>query len=101
MTRTPTPTRYLTVYPAVRPALPGLNSAGLGYVRDDMLARAAAAEQQGADAEAAGNRTLADMCAGESRALRGAAENLVRYALHASWQVDCDPAVLPTVIPAA
>jgi hypothetical protein len=69
------------------PPLPALTVQGLAYVRDDLLARAAGAEQQEADAWAAGNVSLAQRCGGTASACRDAARQIVRYALDPAWSV--------------
>jgi hypothetical protein len=89
------------VYPAVLPAVPGLNSDGLGYIRDDLLRRAAAADRQGAEAMARGNLSLMQRCGGEAHALRSAAQAIVLYALDPTWQTDTTPTVYPIAVPEA
>jgi hypothetical protein len=87
------------VYPAALPAVPGLTSAGLGYVRDDMLRRAANADRQAAEAAGHGNYGLMQRCGGEASALRDAARDIVRYACDPCWQTDTTPPVYPVALP--
>lgn len=89
-------TSYAT--PALLPAVPGLDSTGLGFIRDDCLARAASAERQGAEAAAAGNYFLAQRCGGEASALRNVAAQIVAYALIPNWQTDTTPEVYPVAV---
>lgn len=66
------------------PVLPTLNASGLGYIRDDLLARAAGAEAQAnANPE---NFTLVVACEAQARVLREAAHQIVTYALN-GWGV--------------
>jgi DNA-binding transcriptional LysR family regulator len=89
-------TTYEVVYPADRPAVPGLTADGLACVRNNLLARAAAAEAQG---RAAAGTPVALFCAGEASALRSAATQLTAYALTPSWAVRPDLRALPTTRP--
>lgn len=95
--RTPTPTvtvpqRYLDHEAGLRylnrlgPELPALNAAGLGYIRDDLLARAAAAEAQAERAYTDRNLGLVQRCDGIAHACRDFAAQIVRYALDPAWQ---------------
>lgn len=71
------------------PALPALNASGLGYVRDDLLARAA-----GADAQAkanADNFTLVTICETQARVCREVAAQIVTYSLTPTWSVVEEP----------
>jgi hypothetical protein len=86
-------------YPLAYPAVPGLDSIGLNHVRDDMLASAARAEKQAAEAMTDGNLGLAQRCGGEADALRRAAAQLVAYALIPTWQTDTYPTIYPVVLP--
>lgn len=76
--------RYLT---PLGPEVPGLDSTGLGFIRDDLLAYAAGSEQQAEEALAAGNVGLAQRCGGAATACRDAAAQIVRYALDPTWGV--------------
>jgi hypothetical protein len=67
------------------PELPTLNARGLGYVRDDLLARAA-----GADAQAKANPenfTLVTICETTARTCREVAAQIVTYSLTPTWMV--------------
>lgn len=96
MTQSPTPTRlpqsYVDHVAGLRylerlgPDVPALNAAGLGYVRDDLLARAAAAEAQADQAFTDRNLGLVQRCEGTAHACRDAAAQIVRYALDPAWQ---------------
>jgi hypothetical protein len=91
-TSTPLPRSYVDHVAGLRyldrlgPDLPALNAAGLGYVRDDLLARAAAAEAQAEQAFTAGNLGLTQRADGIASACRDAAAQIVRYALDPAWQ---------------
>lgn len=74
--------RYLA---PIGPELPILNVEGLGYVRSDALARAAAAEAQSSAPDTPSHVAL--YCAGEAKALREFAAQIVRYALNPAWGV--------------
>lgn len=76
----------LIYFDRLGPAVPALTAAGLGYVRDDLLARAAGAEAQGATAQDKGDWTLAAVCAGQARTCREAAKQIVTYSLN-GWGV--------------
>ncbi len=69
------------------PAVPGLNTDGLGYIRDDLLARAAGAEKQALGAWEVGNMGLVQRCEGAAHACRDAARQIVTYALMPNWMV--------------
>lgn len=71
----------------IGPALPALNGEGLGYVRDDLLARAAHAERQAAQAWSDGEVTLASRCDGIASGCRDAAAQIVTYSLDPAWSV--------------
>jgi hypothetical protein len=76
--------RYLS---PLGPHLPGLDSAGLAYVRDDLLRRAAGAEQQARDAWDERNIGLVQRCEGIASTCRETARQLVRYCTDPAWMV--------------
>lgn len=71
----------------IGPAVPGLDSTGLGYVRGDLLARAASSEAQGRAAGEAGNFTLQTICETTARICRETAAQVLTYALTPTWSV--------------
>lgn len=76
----------LRYYDRIGPALPALNAAGLGYVRDDCLARAVTATRQAEQAWQEGNIGLVQRCEGIASAMRDTAAQIVAYALDPAWQ---------------
>jgi hypothetical protein len=71
----------------IGPVIPGLDSLGLGHIREDLLARAASSEAQGKAAGEAGNFTLETICQTTARVCRETAAQVVTYALTPTWAV--------------
>jgi hypothetical protein len=78
--------RGLRYFESIGPKLPTLDATALMYLRDDLLARAACAEEQAAGALEVGSLGLLQRCEGIAGACREFAAQIARYCTDPAWQ---------------